>query len=469
MIRRLILGFALLLVSIPVVALPSEVRQAIKRANLPESSVSIWAQDVSAKEPLLSHNAKVARNPASVMKLVTTYAALDLLGPTFTWKTEVYTRGELEGDALNGDLMLKGYGDPKFTLENLWLLLRNLRARGLREIRGDLVLDRSYFSLPSHVAGDFDGKSSRPYNVGPDALLLNFQTVELQFVPDAQKNTVGIIVDPKPVRLQIVNLLTLDHESCGDWREKLDSNVNDEGGSAIALFRGSYSADCGEKTYRIAVLNQNEYILGVFRQLWEELGGTLLGSAREAAWSAEWNLIAETGSLTVAEAVRDINKFSNNVMARQLFLTIGAESFGTNGNQELAREAITNWLENRNLQFPELVVENGSGLSRKERISAAHMGALLLSVWKSAFMPEFIASLPLAGLDGTMKKRLNGSEVAGQAHLKTGSLEAVRTIAGYLLDNKGRRIAVVCFVNHANSASAKNVEDALLRWLHNRP
>jgi D-alanyl-D-alanine carboxypeptidase/D-alanyl-D-alanine-endopeptidase (penicillin-binding protein 4) len=469
MTSRLVFGLALLVVTLNCVALPPAIKQAIKRANLPESSVSIWVQDVSAKEPLLSHNAKAAMNPASVMKLLTTYAGLDLLGPAFTWRTEVYTRGESQGAVLNGDLMLKGHGDPKLTIENLWLLLRNVRARGLREIHGNLVLDRSYFSLPSYVPGNFDGKGNRPYNVGPDALLLNFQSVELQFVPDTQKNVVGIIADPKPAEVQIVNLLKLDHESCGDWRERLDANVNDEGGSAIALFRGTYSADCGEKTYRIALLNQNQYILGIFRQLWEELGGTLLGGVREESWSAEWNLVTEVESATMAQAVRDINKFSNNVMARQLFLTIGAEAFGTAGTLDLAKDAITNWLVNKSLSFPELVLENGSGLSRKERISAAHMGALLLSAWRSAVMPEFMASLPLAGLDGTMKERLNGSEVTGQAHLKTGSLEGVKTVAGYVLDNKGRRIAVVCFVNHANSANAKNVEDALLLWLHQRP
>ncbi|MGH8727560.1 MAG: D-alanyl-D-alanine carboxypeptidase/D-alanyl-D-alanine endopeptidase [Burkholderiales bacterium] len=466
---RLVAGIGFLVLSLGAQALPPPVKQAIRSAKLPESSVAIWAQEVHAKDPLVSHNAQVVMNPASVMKLLTTYAGLDLLGPAFTWKTEVYTKGERQGDALNGDLMLKGYGDPKFTLENLWLLLRNLRARGLREIRGDLVLDRSYFSLPSHIPADFDGKATRPYNVGPDALLLNFHTVELQFLPNEEKNLVGIAALPMPAELQIVNLLTLDGESCGDWREKLDANVNDEGASAIAVFRGSYSADCAEKTYRIAVLNQNTYILGVFRQLWEELGGTLVGGVREESWSFGWDLLTEMGSLTLAEAVRDINKFSNNVMARQLFLTIGAEGFGANGSLELSREAIGNWLANKSLNFPELILENGSGLSRKERISAAHMGAILLSAWRSPLMPEFIASLPLAGLDGTMKRRLNGSGIAGQAHLKTGSLEGVKTVAGYVLDQKGRRIAVVCFVNHANSANAKIVEDALLHWLHSRP
>lgn len=466
---RVLAGVALLVVSLHVSALPREVKEAIKRAQLPESSVSIWAQEVSAEQPLISHNASAVMNPASVMKLLTTYAALGLLGPAFKWKTEVYTRGQLAADVLDGDLMFKGYGDPKLTIEDFWRLLRNLRARGMRDIRGDLVLDRSYFSAPPHIAADFDGKPTRPYNVGPDPLLLNFHTVELQFIPYEGANVVGIAAVPKPDQLEIVNLLKLDREACDDWRERLDANVNDEGASAIAVFRGAYSAECKEKSYSVAVLSSNQYVLGVFRQLWQELGGTFKGGVREAESTPEWDLVAEHESITLGEAVRDINKFSNNVMARQLFLTIGAEAFGTNGSLELSRDAIHNWLANRNLKFPELALENGAGLSRRERISAAHMGALLLDAWRSAVMPEFIASMPLAGLDGTMQKRLHGSQVVGQAHLKTGSLEGVRTIAGYVLDSKGRRIAVVCFVNHMNSVNSKAVEDALLVWLHQRP
>jgi D-alanyl-D-alanine carboxypeptidase/D-alanyl-D-alanine-endopeptidase (penicillin-binding protein 4) len=462
---KLFATIALLLFSLSAAALPPPLKQAIKQANLPPSSVAIWAQDVSAKEPLIAHNANSAMNPASVMKLVTTYAALDLLGPAFRWKTEVYTRGELRSDVLHGDLMLKGYGDPKLTLENFWLLLRNLRARGIREITGDLVLDRSHFSVPPHIAADFDGKPSRPYNVGPDPLLLNFHAVELTFVPYPE--AVGVLVEPQPVQFRVVNLLMLDHEECGDWRERLDADIQDDGASAVAIFRGSYSSECKEKSYSITVLNSNEYLFGVFNQLWKELGGTISGAVREAQWSPEWNLVTEVESIPMGEAVRDINKFSNNVMARQLFLTIGAQAFGTSGTLELAREAIDNWLASKELQFPELVIENGSGLSRKERISAAHLGEMLLAAYGGPAMPEFIASLPLSGVDGTMKRRAN--EFSGQAHLKTGSLEGVRTIAGYMLDDKGRRIALVCLVNHANSSNARIVEDALLSWLYRRP
>jgi D-alanyl-D-alanine carboxypeptidase/D-alanyl-D-alanine-endopeptidase (penicillin-binding protein 4) len=163
-----------------------------------------------------------------------------------------------------------------------------------------------------------------------------------------------------------------------------------------------------------------------------------------------------------------MNKFSNNVMARQLYLTLGAEAAGEPATREKADRVIREWLAGKKLNFPEMVLENGSGLSRVERISARHLGELLLSSFRSPVMPEFIASLPLAAMDGTMKKRLADADVAGQAHIKTGSLTGVRSIAGYMLDARGRRWVVVSIVNHPNAGNAQAAQDALLTWIYHR-
>jgi len=164
--------------------------------------------------------------------------------------------------------------------------------------------------------------------------------------------------------------------------------------------------------------------------------------------------------------VRDMNKFSNNVMARQLYLTLGAEGFGEPGTEGKSERVIREWLAGKGLAMPELVLENGSGLSRTERISARNLGLLLLTSFQSPVMPEFLASLPLAAVDGTMRKRLGDASVAGQAHIKTGSLTGVRAIAGYVLDASGRRLVVVSIVNHPNAVNAEAAQDALLDWVH---
>jgi serine-type D-Ala-D-Ala carboxypeptidase/endopeptidase (penicillin-binding protein 4) len=447
--------------------LPVPLARALKQADLPEPSVGIWVRDVAANAPVLYFHANAAFNPASTMKLVTTYAGLELLGPAYTWRTEVYAYGKVMDDVLHGDLILKGHGDPKFTLEHFWLLLRDVRQRGIREIRGDLVLDRSFFSTSPHSSGEFDGQATRPYNVGPDALLLNFHTIRVTFIPDLERKSVRVLADPKPAQVQIVNQLVLDGEACGDWREGVMEQVgNDEGLTKVA-FVGRYSEVCGEQSYRLSVLAHTEYVYGVFRQLWQELGGVFSGGLRNAPLPAEAVLLTLWESAKLADIVRDINKFSNNVMARQLFLTLGAER--GSGTLDSSHSAIRAWLRQKDLEFPELAIENGAGLSRIDRISAAHLGDLLVSAYRSPVMPEFMASLPLVAVDGTMKKRLPGALVAGRAHIKTGSLDGVRAIAGYVLDAKGRRVAVVCLTNHPRAENAHALEDALLEWIYERP
>jgi D-alanyl-D-alanine carboxypeptidase/D-alanyl-D-alanine-endopeptidase (penicillin-binding protein 4) len=457
----------------PVVAtaqssLPASIAKALAQAQIPESATGFYVHEIGAAEPLVVAGAERALNPASTIKLVTTYAGLELLGPAYTWQTEVYATGALNQDVLNGDLVLKGYGDPKLTLENFWLLLRELRGRGLREIRGDLVLDRSYFAGIEQDPGRFDDQPTRPYNTVPDALLVNYKAIRLEFVPDPEGRSVRIVPEPALPQVQIVNQLVLDAAPCGDWvtRMKIDA----QGGATGARFQlaGNYARDCGERMRHFSVLGPQQYVHALFTQLWRELGGVFAGGVRDGAVPAEARRIVTLQSPALSEIVRDINKYSNNVMARHLFLTLGAVAGGAPATPDKAYRAIRQWLMGKGLNTPELVLENGSGLSRVERISAASMGQLLLAAFRSASMPELMASLPVVAVDGTMRKRLTGAELAGQAHIKTGSLSGVRAIGGYVLDAKGRRMVVVMIVNHANAGNAQPVQDALLRWVYNR-
>ncbi len=448
--------------------LPGPVARALAEAGIPESAAAFYVHEIGAERPLLAAGAERAMNPASVIKLVTTYAALELLGPAFQWVTEAYAAGALSEGVLVGDLVLKGRGDPKLTLENFWLLLRSLRSRGLREIRGDLVLDRTYFAANDHDPARFDEQPTRPYNTGPDALLVNFKAVRLTFVPDSDTRLVRILAEPALPQVQIVNRLALVNGPCGDWASRL--KVDAQGGSAATrlTFSGRYAASCGERERSYSVLPHAHYVLGLFRELWRELGGTFTGTVRDGAVGVDARLIAAVESPALAQVVRDMNKFSNNVMARQLFLTLGAEGAGEPATPEKADRVIREWLAGKGLTVPELILENGSGLSRIERISARNLGLLLLSSFRSPVMPELIASLPLVAVDGTMKKRLSDADVAGQAHIKTGSLTGVRSIAGYVLDAQGRRLVVVSMVNHPNAGNAQAAQDALLAWIYNR-
>lgn len=460
-----------LLAALPLLAhaehLPATVANALKAAGIPQAAVGIVVQEADGVSPRLTFNAEQPMNPASTMKLLTTFAGLELLGPAYTWKTTAWTDAPLDNGVLGGDLYLRGSADPKLSFEQFWLLLRQLRARGVREIGGDLVLDRSLIAPVDPNATAFDDKPLRPYNVGPDALLLNFKALRLILLPDVASKAVRVMAEPEPTNLDIVNLMKLGNNGCPEgWRENLRADLTRHATRWRLVLTGTYPASCEQKVWRIGVLPHNEYVRGVFEQLWTELGGTLKGGTRDGLVPEAARPLAEIESPTLAEMVRDINKYSNNVMARQLFLTMGAESGKRPARNEDADAVLRAWLDSRKLRFPELVLDNGSGLSRHERISAANMARLLTAIWKSAVMPELIASLPLSAVDGTMKKRLNGNGIAGQAHIKTGTLEGVKTIAGYVLDKNGRQQIVVFFVNHTNARDAQAAQDALLAWVY---
>jgi D-alanyl-D-alanine carboxypeptidase/D-alanyl-D-alanine-endopeptidase (penicillin-binding protein 4) len=463
---RLLAALALLCAARAGAQLPPEVARALSGAGIPSSQVSVLVQELASGAPALRHNAAQPMNPASTIKLVTTYAGLELLGPAYTWKTEAWAAAPVAGDVLQGDLVLRGGGDPKLTFESFWLILRGLRARGLREIRGDLVLDRTWLDASAHDPSRFDGQPTQPYNVGPDALLLNFKAFRFSFVPDLERRAIMLVSEPPSAALELVNNLKFADGPCVDWRSRMKAEFQIAPAGTRAAFGGLYPASCGEHTWNIALLSHPEYVHGVFRRMWEELGGVLAGKWRDGTLPPAARLLYRHESAPLTEAVRDINKFSNNVMARQLFLDISAQVSGPPGRADRSAEAIRGWLAEKGLAMPELVMENGSGLSREERISADSMGRLLSAAYRSAVMPEFVSSMPLVAYDGTMRRRLRYESIAGQAHIKTGSLTGVRSIAGYLLDRQGQRHAVVFFINHPNAAAGQPAMDALLRWVY---
>jgi D-alanyl-D-alanine carboxypeptidase/D-alanyl-D-alanine-endopeptidase (penicillin-binding protein 4) len=452
-------------------ALPAPVAQALAAARIPAGAVGLVVEETGTARPVLRLNAAAPMNPGSAMKLVTTLAALDLLGPAYRWRTEVLLDGALREGVLEGNLVLKGGGDPKLDLESFWRLLRALRAKGLREVRGDLLVDRSRFERSGADAGAFDEDPFRPYNVLPDALLVNYNALRFLFLPAQDPGRDGaavrIAVEPRPPALEVINVLRLSDGPCPAGRAFRDLlQPTFDPARQRAIFAGRYPASCGERDLNVAFLPPNEHVAGMMRQLWAEAGGAWTGTVREGAVPPAAAPFHVHESPPLAEIVRDMNKLSNNVMARHLYLTLGAEASGPPATAAKALAALRASLARRGVDAPELVVENGAGLSRVERISAASLAAVLQAAWRSSAMPEFVASLPIAGLDGTMRRRLQGDGVAGQAHLKTGLLRDVRAIAGYVLDRTGRRTVVVVIVNHPNAPQAQGAMDELLRWVH---
>jgi serine-type D-Ala-D-Ala carboxypeptidase/endopeptidase (penicillin-binding protein 4) len=449
--------------------IPAPVAEVFTKAQVPLDNVSLLVKEIGARDAIVSHNADRTMNPASVMKLVTTYAGLELLGPAYAWKTEVLSAGELRGSTLHGDLVLRGTGDPKLTVERFWLLLKQLRERGLRNITGDLILDKSVFAVVEADPAKFDGEPLRAHNVSPDALLLNFKAVRFQFAPAFDGKNVSISPDIKPAQLDIINRARLVEAPCGEWRERIKLDVQTPSPTKLRVtFTGSYPRSCGERSWNVSLLDHARFVGGVFASMWGDVGGVWNGAVRIAQAPADAKLILSSESPALSDVIRDINKYSNNVMARQLYLTLSAETDKQPATTARSFDLVRAWLARKNIAAPELVIENGSGLSRIERISAASLARILDAAWRSAVMPEFISSLSMVGVDGTFRRRVRGEVVTGQAHMKSGTLNDVRAIAGYVLAADERRYIVIMMVNHNNAVLTQSAQDQLLQWVYAR-
>jgi D-alanyl-D-alanine carboxypeptidase/D-alanyl-D-alanine-endopeptidase (penicillin-binding protein 4) len=448
--------------------LPPGVQRVLTGHGISPDDVSIVVQAVDDGEPVLSHLPDVGRNPASVMKLVTTWSALEILGPAYAWSTEISFAGSFDGRVLHGDLGIKGYGDPFLVVEEFWKMLRVLRRRGLEEIEGDLVLDDSYFSVVEDAPGAFDGEPYRTYNVVPNALMANFKAVQFQFFADPINGRVNITTDPELGNLEIRNRIQLVDGPCRGFQSGISFNIEDPKTMARVIFEGQYSRSCNAYTMSRTVLQHDTYVFGIFDALWDELGGKLRGGLRDGVIGEDYSRVLTWRSPPLADVISSINKNSNNVMTRQLVYTLAAESAEPPGTRETGVQVIRDFLTDRGLDIHSLELVNGAGLARDERISAGLLADMLRVAYRSPFAAEYISSLSLAGLDGTTRRRFNGSNGAGQMHVKTGRLDHVSALAGYVQAKSGKRYVIVVFANteDAHRGPGQELEEAVSQWAY---
>ena len=440
--------------------LPAAVEAVLAEQGLPRDAVVMLVAPAEGGAARVAHRVDTAVNPASVIKLATTYAALDLLGPTFAWTTPVYFDGPVRLGVLQGNLVLKGQGDPKLVSERLWLLLQRVRGMGVHTITGDIVLDRSAFTLPPHDPAAFDGLPLRPYNAGADALLVNFKTVTVTLTPDGTRAQVR--AEPALAGVQWPASVPLSSaEQCGDWITALAADFGNPG---HVRFAGSFPRVCGEQVWQVAFPDAAGYAARSVGAMWREVGGHLRGEVRDGSAPAGAKPAFEFSSPPLAEVIRDINKFSNNVMAQQVFLTLSLQQRGT-GSLEGSREVLRNWWRERFGGEPP-ATENGSGLSRNEVVTARQLAQLLQAAWVSPLMPDLVASLPALGLDGTLRRQRQN---VGLAHLKTGSLNEVSGVAGYVHGAQGRRYVLVAIANHRRASGIRPAVQALVEWTARQP
>jgi D-alanyl-D-alanine carboxypeptidase/D-alanyl-D-alanine-endopeptidase (penicillin-binding protein 4) len=450
-------------------ALPGPVAQSARALGVPEAGISVWVQAVGETGPSVAFNADSPRNPASALKLVTTFAALASLGPAYTWATEVYLGAPLDADGTTRDLWIRGGGDPYLVVEEYWKLVSALRERGLTRIDGDLVFDVSRFDLPPEDRGAFDGQPDRVYNVLPHPLLVNFNAARFR-VQARRDGTVAVSADPPLPNLQIENRLQSGGGPCGGYQYGVAVSVRGDADQRDrAVFDGRFPAACREYEIARSVLQPESYAWGLFDLFWRQLGGAHAGRWRLGVLPADAGAPFHVHrSRPLGDVIRLVNKFSNNVMTRHLEYALAIERFGVPATVENGRRAILEVLGEHGIETQGMVIANSAGLARETRISARQLAAVLEAGWNSPYMPEYVSSLALAGLDGTMRARLRAAPAAGRMHLKTGRLDDVSAVAGYVSAASGRRLLVVLLINarDAHRGLGDELQNAFLQWVY---
>ena len=494
--------------------LPDSVAILLKKHGIPLSSVSLDIQATESQHTLVSLNSNVPRNPASVIKLVTTLAALEILGPAYQWHTRYFADGAISNGVLKGDLVLQGGGDPFLTVDKFLHHVLSLRQRGIHTITGSLVIDNSLFDVANHDRAQFDGQPSRLYNVEPDAALVNFSATRfiIQPMQTNGETRIAVFADPPLSGLVVENNMKPQPGKCPKrnrgrnrgWSYELHKT----GDQVIARFNGKYRSRCGQHAIARSLFSNHEYTYRLFKYLWRMSGGAFDGgykittardggsannvgnnylpTARDggsADFAGRKNrptdhaiAILSYPSEPLADIIASINKYSNNVMARQLLLSLDAHRQQAQGQNQPATvaggiAAINNWLSENVGIMPELIIDNGAGLSRKTRITTANLTALLQQGWRSNYRAEFLSSFSLAALDGTMKKRLRMSALPpGRARIKTGLINRVRSMAGFVnaRDNKHYSVAMMIESKNVSFGNGNVIQDAVLEWIYNR-
>ncbi|WP_206613590.1 D-alanyl-D-alanine carboxypeptidase/D-alanyl-D-alanine endopeptidase [Parahaliea mediterranea] len=416
-------------------------------------------------------NADTLMSPGSIVKVITTYAALEILGPNYRWDTTLLTDGRIEGEVLKGNLYLRFGGDPKLTIERLWTTLGELPGMGIRRIDGNLVLDGSHYRLAAGQPAfeDNGDNPNAPFLVAPSPYLSNLNLQQFHLLAD--ERGVRAWATPALPQVAIDNQVKAAPAGTCPGRDDFTWQPVASGDGRITLtVSGTLPRNCRSSTY-LSLLPQATYSAALIRKLLTDYGVAITGQDALARAPDTARELASTTSPDLVTMVRDVNKWSSNVMARSLLLTIGAHTRGEQEQDDVAAglRALRSWLESKGVDTAGLVIDNGAGLSRASRLTPRQVLQLLQQAWRSPFAVDLLSSMPIIATDGTMTRRLRNTALAGEGRIKTGSLDHVRSIAGFVRDRNQTTWAVAAMVNHNPAWNGQAVLDKVLYNLHYKP
>lgn len=375
---------------------------------------------------------------------------------------------KIDGGVLNGNIYLKGYGNPYLVIEDFWRMLGDLKESGLTVINGDLIVDNTHLAVPATDPGAFDGEPLRLYNVQPDAALANFKAFSFRFSPHKNGKRVVIDVEPNLPGLKIVNQLVQVKSRCKGYNRGVSMRKSPTGDPDEIVFSGKFPSQCRSFELKRTAMTPSTYLRGLFEKYWHHWGGTISGGVKQGVVPSGASPIVISTSRPLAEIIRPLNKWSNNVMSQLMVYALAGKKYPPPHTREQGIEVMHDYLRSNAIDNNDLIIENGSGLSRRSRVSAKFMTDLLHHAHASPLMPEYIASLSLNGIDGTTRRRFRAAAEMGRMHLKTGRLDGVAAISGYVLAASGKMYSVAMLGNHSgiHNGAGIAIQNALLKWVY---
>jgi D-alanyl-D-alanine carboxypeptidase/D-alanyl-D-alanine-endopeptidase (penicillin-binding protein 4) len=429
----------------------NEINKIIQRISRKGAKIGCLIVHSKTNQVLWSYHPDDPLIPASNTKLLTSAVSLIRLGPDYRFKTGVYSTTPPVDGIINGDLYLKGFGDPFLVNEQMWMLTHELALRGLKKITGDLIADETFFDQIRSPKG---WKKDRPpfwYNAEIGALSFNFNTATIYIHPGPSPGQKAIgKIDPD------LSCISLENEAITikKSRKKYINVGRDfsEGGGNLFLLKGRIPIDSPTvKIYR-AVKDPAIYTITAFRNFLKQEGIEFDGELRKGVTPQDAIPFYIYKSKPLSRIVADLNKISNNFIAEQIVKTIGAEIEGPSGTHEKGLSIIRETLEEKGIKIDGLKLFDGSGLSSLNRIPARLICDLLFFMANSEqFGPEFISSLSIYGIDGTLKERPLKGETHGTIRAKTGRIRGVSALSGYIWTISGEPLIFSILMNGKQS------------------
>ena len=419
----------------------------IKKHQIPENKLSIILEDSESGERLISINPSTTRSPGSVTKIFTAFAALDLLGEAYQWRTDAFIEEENNNKEIVDHLLIRGGGDPSFSLKDLEKLILNIRAKGIREIRDDIYFDQTFFRQRKKSTAKFDKSPLRPYNTMHSSLIVNSNKIDLSFNLNEETGKPDITPLFLPIGIEIENNLSVGSGKCKDFRSQVTFDEKFRKQTLTILINGVYPAQCKNLDHDLAITRTEHYFFGVFKKLWLNSGGTINGYYKKKNKSNKHVLVAHVFSEELSTALEMMLKESDNLTARNIFLSL--PEFSKRKELRNSRKLLYGSMKENNIYWHfRNIIDNGSGLSRVTRIKAESVMSLIQEIDQGTKFSSVKSMLPISGVDGTLKNIYQSKLLRGQLRLKTGTLNGVRCLAGFITTKSGNEYRFVFMHNN---------------------